>query len=147
MIPTGAYTDLVLGQVLTSIMINTLKPRQNGCYFPDIFKLKNFSVKMIVFWCKFYWSLFLNIHLTNNSALAQIMAWRQSGDKLLSKPMMAYFTSPYMQPQWHIEAWINWTFCIPVEHSYRSLTPFGFTLPQWFKHEKELIQYIEVSTK
>ena len=32
----------------------------------------------------------------NKPSLAQIMAWRRTGDKQLSEPMMAYFTDVYM---------------------------------------------------
>ena len=30
-------------------------------------------------------------------ALVQVMAWRQSGDKPISGPMLAQFTDPYMR--------------------------------------------------
>ena len=62
---------------------NTLRPRQNGRHFADdIFKC-----------------IFLNENLLmhNNPALVQIMAWRRSGDKPLSKPMIVKFTDAYMR--------------------------------------------------
>ena len=34
--------------------------------------------------------------INNIVALVQKMAWRQSGDKPLSEPMMAYFSDAYM---------------------------------------------------
>ena len=34
--------------------------------------------------------------IDNKSALVQIMAWRWTGDKPVSEPMMAYFTYAYM---------------------------------------------------
>ena len=33
----------------------------------------------------------------NKSALAQIMAWRQIGDKPLSEPMLTWLTDAYMR--------------------------------------------------
>ena len=35
--------------------------------------------------------------INNMQALVQIMAWRRSGDKPLSEPMMVYFTDAYMR--------------------------------------------------
>ena len=35
----------------------------------------------------------------NKSALAQIMSWRQTGDKPLSEPMMDQFTDAYLYRQ------------------------------------------------
>ena len=35
----------------------------------------------------------------NKSALAQVMAWRQTGDKPLPEPMLTQFTNAYMGRQ------------------------------------------------
>ena len=35
--------------------------------------------------------------MNDKSALVQIMAWRRSGDKPLSEPMMVYLTDAYMR--------------------------------------------------
>ena len=35
--------------------------------------------------------------IDNMAALVQIMAWRRTGDKPLSEPMMAYCTDAYMR--------------------------------------------------
>ena len=35
--------------------------------------------------------------INNIPALVQIMAWRQSGDKPLTQPMMAYLNDAYMR--------------------------------------------------
>ena len=44
---------------------NTLKPRQNGCYFADnIFKMHFLEWKRFKFQLKFHKSLFLMVHLT-----------------------------------------------------------------------------------
>ena len=48
-------------------------------------------VKIVVFWLKFHWNLFPMAQLTIiKPALVHIMAWRQTDDKLLSEPMMAW---------------------------------------------------------
>ena len=39
----------------------------------------------------------LYISINTKPALVQIMAWCLTGDKSLSKPMMAYFTDTYMR--------------------------------------------------
>ena len=45
-------------------------------------------MKMLEFWLKFHWSLFLRGPINNIKALVQIMAWRRPGDKPLSEPML-----------------------------------------------------------
>ena len=35
--------------------------------------------------------------INNKPALVQVMAWRQTGDKPLSEPMLTQFTDAYMQ--------------------------------------------------
>ena len=39
--------------------------------------------------------------VNDTPALVQLMAWRQSGDKPLSEPMMAWFTNAYMPHRIH----------------------------------------------
>ena len=54
-------------------------------------------MKMLEFWFKFHWSLFLRFEFTIlHTALVQIMAWRWLGDKPLSEPTMVWFTDAYM---------------------------------------------------
>ena len=68
--------------------INTLRPRQDGCYFAD-------DVLKCIFLNENVW-IFLNIPLKfvpkgpnyNIPALVRIMDWRRPGDKPLSEPMM-----------------------------------------------------------
>ena len=93
-------------------IINTLKPRQNGCHFPDdIFKC--------IFLDENIW-MSINISLKfvpkgpikNIPALVQIMAWRQPGDKPLSEPVVVSLL-PHIcitQPQWFnwlTNRWVN----------------------------------------
>ena len=75
-------------QAITWGTVNTLRPRQNGRHFPDdIFKCIFLNQSI---WISIAISLkFVPKGAINNiSALVQIMAWRRSGDKPLSEPMM-----------------------------------------------------------
>ena len=78
-------------------LINTLRLRQNGRHFPDdIFKW--------IFLNENAWIL-INISLefvprgpiNNIPTLVQVMAWRLTGDKPLSEPMMTQFNDAYMR--------------------------------------------------
>ena len=71
-----------------NIILNTLRPRRDGRHFADniltcIFFNENGCI-LIRFSLKY-------VHkgsIDNNPVLVQIMAWRRSGDKPLSEPMM-----------------------------------------------------------
>ena len=77
-------------------LVNTLRPRQNACQFPDIFKCIFFNENM-------YFSIKISLKfvpkgsIDNIPALVQILARRWLGDKPLSEPMMAQFTDAYMR--------------------------------------------------
>ena len=82
--------------------LNTLRPRQNGCHFPDdsfkwIFLNENVWISIEV-------SLkFVSKGPINNiPALVQIMAWRRPGDKPLSEPMVVSLLTHICvtRPQW-----------------------------------------------
>ena len=69
-------------------VINTFRPRQNGrCFADDTFKriFLNENVRILI-------TISLKFApkgpIDNNPALVQIMAWRRSGGKPLSEPMM-----------------------------------------------------------
>ena len=71
------------------LVVNTLRLRQNGRHFPyDIFKniFLNENVWILI---KISLTFVPKGPVNNNLALVQIMAWRRSGDKPLSEPMMA----------------------------------------------------------
>ena len=85
--------------------VNTLRAIQNGHLFADdIFKcislnekfriLNRISLKYVP------WGL-----IDNMAVLVQIMAWRRTGDKPLSEPMLLCCTDAYIvtRPQW-----VNW---------------------------------------
>ena len=68
--------------------VNTLRPRQNGRRFADdtfkrIFLNENVGISI-----KISLKFVPKGPINNNPALVQIMAWRRSGDKPLSEPMM-----------------------------------------------------------
>ena len=94
--------------------INTLRPRQNGRRFADdtfkrIFLNENVRISIEIS-LKFVPKGPIN----NIPALVQIMAWRRSGDKPLSKPMM--IRSPthiwVTRPQW-----VNHITCAKIKYS------------------------------
>ena len=88
--------------IFKGVTFNTLRPRQNGRHFPnDIFKW--IFLKEII-WISIKMSLKFvpNGPINNMPWLVQIMAWRRTGDKPLSEPMM-YSLLPHIcvnQPQW-----------------------------------------------
>ena len=83
-------------------LFNTLRPRQNGRHFPDdIFKcifLNENAWILIKILLKFVPKGPINKIPT----LVQIMAWRRSGDKPLSEPMMVSLLTHICvaRPQW-----------------------------------------------
>ena len=71
-----------------SDIINTLRPRKDGCRFPgDIFRCiflnKNISISINI-----SLKVIPNGQINNIPALVRIMAWRRPGEKPLSEPMM-----------------------------------------------------------
>ena len=87
---TGSATCHVAGIMLflRAFDFNTLRPKQNGRHFADdIFKyiFLNERVSIAI---KILLKFVPNGPINNIPALVQIMAWRRSGDKPLSEPMM-----------------------------------------------------------
>ena len=85
-----------------SSVVNSLRPRQNGCHFADdIFKCIFLNDNI---WIQINISLkFVPKGPINNiPALVQIMAWRRPGDKPLSEPIMVSLTTHICitRPQW-----------------------------------------------
>ena len=80
---------------------NTLRPRENGRHFADIFKCIFLNENV---WIPVEISLRFVVKgpINNITALVQIMAWRRSGDKPLSEPMMVGLTTHICvtRPQW-----------------------------------------------
>ena len=86
------HTECDRHPVRNILRINTLRPKQNGCRFPDdIFKCIFFNENVWI-------SLKISLKIVPNNipalvpnnipAFVQIMAWRRPGDKPLSEPMI-----------------------------------------------------------
>ena len=82
---------------------NTLRPRQNGRHFADdtvnhIFVNENVRISI-----KFSLKFVPKGPINNIPALIPIMAWRRSGDKPLSEPMMVSLPTHICvtRPQWN----------------------------------------------
>ena len=95
---TCKFGKVIVGR----ITLNTLRPRQNGRHFPDdSFKCIFLNASVLI---SIKISLkFVPRSLINNiPALVQIMAWRRSGDKRLSEPMMVSLPTHICvtRPQW-----------------------------------------------
>ena len=69
------------------LAFNTLRPRPDGRHFTDIFTCIFFNENCCIL-IKFPLKYVCKGPIDNNRALVQIMAWRRSGDKPLSEPMM-----------------------------------------------------------
>ena len=83
-------------------LINTLRPRENCRHFADcIFKCILFNENV---WIspKLALKFVPKVSFDNILALLQIMAWRRSGDKSLSEPMMVSLLAHicFARPQW-----------------------------------------------
>ena len=84
------------------VVINTLRPRQNGRHFPDdsfkyVFFNENARISL-----KISMKFVPKVRINNIPALVQIMAWRRPGDKPLSEPMMVSLLThiSVTRPQW-----------------------------------------------
>ena len=88
-------------------MVNTLRPRQNGRHFAvDTFKriFWNENVRISI---KISLKFVPKGPINNNPALVQIMAWRWSGDKPLSEPMLVSLLTHTCVTRPH---WVNVSF-------------------------------------
>ena len=84
------------------LLLNTLKPRQNGPLFEDdIFTCisLNENIQTLI---KNSLKFVLKGPIGNSPALVQIMAWRRPGDKPLSEPMVVNLLTHICitRPQW-----------------------------------------------
>ena len=79
------------------ICVNSLRPRQNRRHFTeDVFKC-NFLNENVWIPIKISLKFVPKGPINNIPALVQIMAWRRTGDKPLSEPMMTQFNDAYMR--------------------------------------------------
>ena len=87
---------------LFTILINTLRPRQNGRRFADDTFKRIFFNENIRILIKISLKFVPKGPINNNPTLVQIMAWRRPGDKPLSEPMMVNLLTHICvtRPQW-----------------------------------------------
>ena len=78
-------------------MIDTLRPRQNGRHFADDTFKRIFLNENVRITIKISLKFVPKGPINNIPALVQIMAWRWTGDKPLSEPMMTQFNDAYMR--------------------------------------------------
>ena len=74
------------------ILFNTLSPRQNGHHFADVIFKSIFLNENYCILIEISVKCVPRGTVNNKPSLVQIIAWRRTGDKLLSEPMTAYFT-------------------------------------------------------
>ena len=82
--------------------LNTLRPRQNGRRFADDTFKRIFLNENVRISIKISLKFVPKGPINNNPALVQIMAWRRSGDKPLTEPMMVSLLTHICvtRPQW-----------------------------------------------
>ena len=90
--------------------VNTLRPRQNVRHFPDsIFKciFLNDNIRISI---KIPLKFVPKGPINNIPSLVQIMAWRWSGDKPLSEPMIVSLLTHICltRPQWVKDKMVSW---------------------------------------
>ena len=93
---------MALNQVATRLLLNSLRPRQNGRHFADdIFKC-SFLNENAWIPTKISMKFAPKGPINNIPALVQIVVWRRPGDKPLSEPMMVSSTTHICvtRPQW-----------------------------------------------
>ena len=98
---------------------NTLRPRQDDHRFPNNTFERIFLNENIIILIKISLTVVLYGPINNIPSLVQIMAWRRSGDKPLSEPMMG--RSPthicVTRPQW--VKWYNRTYYTSNLHHFQ----------------------------
>ena len=109
--------------------VNSLRPRQDGRHFADdsftcIFFNENCCILI-----KFSLKYVRKGPIDNNPALVQIMAWRRSGDRPLSEPMMVSLPTHICvtRPQW-VNADVSdhdTTWCNMIHVLHKALTHWG----------------------
>ena len=88
--------------VILKHWVNTLRPRQNGRHFVDDTFKYIFLNENVIILVKISLKFVPKGPINNIPALVQIMAWRRSGDKPLSEPMMVSLLTHICvtRPQW-----------------------------------------------
>ena len=119
--------------------VNTLRPRQNGHHFADDTFIRIFLYENVRILIKISLKFVPKGPINNIPALVQVMAWRRSGDKPLSEPMMVSLLTHICvtRPQWvnanggqppyvmlkHIHLQLYWYHEIALKKSINTLKP------------------------
>ena len=82
---------------MVKFRFNSLRPRQNRRYFADVVFKCIFLNENVWIPIKISLKFVPKGPINNILALVQIMAWRRTGDKPLSEPMMTQFNDAYMR--------------------------------------------------
>ena len=92
----------IVSWLITRNKASTLRPRQNGRHFPDDTFKRIFLNEKVRISIKISLKFVPKGPINNIPALVQIMAWRRSGDKPLSEPMMVSLLTHICvtRPQW-----------------------------------------------
>ena len=78
-------------------MLTHPPPGQNGRHFPNNILKCIFMNEKLFIWIWILLKFVPKGPINNIPALSQIMAWRLSGDKPLSEPMLTQLTDAYMR--------------------------------------------------
>ena len=98
----GQLTTLWKTGTRLSYAVNTSRPRQNGCHFPDDISKGIFLNENALISIKISLKFIPKDPINNIQAFVQIMAWRRLGDKPLSEPVMVRLLKHICvtRPQW-----------------------------------------------
>ena len=82
--------------------VNTLRPRQDDRHFADDIFKNVFLNENVLIWLQISLKFVPKVRINNIPELVQVMAWRRSGDKPLSEPMMVSLLTHICvtRPQW-----------------------------------------------
>ena len=103
----GLLCNINLTRYKWGMVVNSLRPRKNGRSFADDTFKRIFLTENVWILIKIPLKFVPKGLINNNPALVQIMAWRRSGDKPLSEPMMVSLLMHICvtRPQW-----VNWEY-------------------------------------
>ena len=113
--------NLIIGAIPP---LNTLRPRQDGRHFADdIFRCIFFNANCCIL-IRFSLKYGRKGPIDNNPALVQLMAWRRSGDKPLSDPMMISLLTHICvtRPQWVKLTKQVWVLCYDWQPGINTLS-------------------------
>ena len=93
------YVYIYTFKCLPNNFFNTLRPKRNEQHFADNIFKHIFLIEIIWISIKILLKFVPKGPINNTPALVQIMAWRRSGDKPLSEPMIVSLLT-HTRPQW-----------------------------------------------